>query len=401
MIERPLYLNKIRPFINRDFIKILVGIRRAGKSSLLSQIKTDLIKQGVPARQITYINFDSLEYAEIRTRHDFLELVKSLKKSGVKYYFFDEVQLVDGWDEIVSALYAEKTADIYISGSNSKLLSSELSTFLTGRYINTRISTLNFSEFIDFWKARNGKRLDTSELFKEYMMRGGFPVINAAEDTYEQGDLIVSDIYSSIVLNDIIQRKKVRNTELLSRVVKFIFDNIGNTFSANSIVDFLKNEKRIIAPETIYNYLDWLSEAFIVEKVSRYDIRGKTILKTQEKYYLGDIGLLYALNGRKDSYKNGILENIVYLELISKGYEVYIGKNQDKEIDFIAEKQGQKIYLQIALEATSKNAKEREFDAFEGIDDNYPKYVLTLEQGPGDEQNGIIKKYLPDFLLSL
>jgi predicted AAA+ superfamily ATPase len=199
----------------------------------------------------------------------------------------------------------------------------------------------------------------------------------------------------------LIERKGIRNTELLARVIRFLFDNVGNVFSAKSVADYFKSELRKVDPETVYNYIELLNEVFVIYEVKRYDVRGKAMLKTQEKYYLGDVGLLYALNGRKDSYKNGVLENIVYLELISKGYRVHIGKNGNKEIDFVAEKKGQKMYLQVALEASSAGAREREFGAFEGISDNYPKYVLTLEQGNGDEENGVVKKYLPEFLVEI
>ena len=211
----------------------------------------------------------------------------------------------------------------------------------------------------------------------------------------------MEDIYTSIIYRDLIERKGIRNTDLLARVIRFLFDNIGSVFSAKSVADYFKSELRKVDAETVYNYIELLKEVFVVYEVKRYDVRGKALLKTQEKYYLGDVGLLYALNGRKDSYKNGVLENIVYLELIAKGYEVHIGKNNDKEIDFVAEKKGQKMYLQVAVEATSKEAYEREFGAYEGILDNYPKYVLTLEDGDGDEKEGVVKKYLPEFILGL
>lgn len=401
MIKRPLYLKQIEPFIDQDFIKILVGVRRAGKSTILGQVVDIVRSRGVPDQKICHVNFDSLDFAEVRTKHDFLELVKKYNKEGVKYYFFDEVQLVEKWDEVVSALYAEKTADIYISGSNSKLLSSELSTFLTGRYINRRVFTLNFEEFIDFRKTLGDVKENVEEYFEDYRRRGGFPIVVVGDNTYEQGDQIVSDIYASIVLRDIVQRKKVRNTELLSRVVKFVFDNIGNIFSANSVTDYLKNERRTIAPETIYNYLDYLVEAFVIDKVPRYDLRGKEVLKTQEKYYLSDIGLLYAVNGRGnfDSYLSGVLENIVYHELVSHGYKVYIGKNGDKEIDFVAENKSRKMFIQVATHLDSAKVVEREYGAFENLDGDGERYVLSLDSDVTVTKNGAVPKYLPEFIL--
>lgn len=402
MINRPLYLNKIKPFIDKPLIKILVGIRRAGKSSILTQVKDILLQNSIKEEQIISINFESLEYSQVRTRDQMIELMKDLTKDGDYYYvLLDEVQLVDGWDEVVNALYADGKSDIYITGSNSKLLSSELSTFLTGRYIDIPVYPLSFSEALEFKKARNLKIKTTEAEFTDYMNKGGFPILHAYNYSLEDGDKAVEDIYTSIIYRDLIERKGIRNTELLARIIQFVFDNIGNIFSAKSVSDYFKNELRKVDPETIYNYIGLLEEVFVLYKVKRYDIRGKTLLKTQEKYYLGDVGLLYALNGRRDSYKNGVLENLVYLELISKGYNVHIGKNQDQEIDFIAEKKDQKLYIQVAVEASSPTAQEREFGAFDNIDDNYPKYVLTLENENGDNINGIIKRYLPDFLLEL
>ncbi|MBQ9016899.1 ATP-binding protein [Candidatus Saccharibacteria bacterium] len=402
MIERPLYLKQIEPFIDKPMIKILVGIRRAGKSSILKQVESILVERGVKEKQIININFEALEFSKIRVREEMIDLMTELTKGKGKYYILlDEVQLVEGWDEVVNGLLADGKSDIYITGSNSKLLSSELSTYLTGRYVEIQVYPLSFSEALEFKKAQGIEIGDLKNEFDEYMNKGGFPILHAFDYQLSDGDKAVEDIYTSIVYRDLIERKKIRNTELLGRVIEFLFDNIGNIFSAKSVSDYFKSELRKVDPETVYNYIELLKEVFVIYEVKRYDLRGKALLKTQEKYYLGDVGLLYALSGRKDSYKNGVLENLVFLELISKGYNVHIGKNQDKEIDFVAEKKGKKFYLQIAIEASSEAAREREFGAFNGIDDNYPKYVLTLENGNGDEQDGITKRYLPEFLLEL
>ncbi|MBR3415050.1 ATP-binding protein [Candidatus Saccharibacteria bacterium] len=399
MIKRPLYLDKLESYIDKPFIKVLAGVRRAGKSSLLNQVVEVLKKRGVESKQIAYINFDSIEYTDIRTKKELVELIKNLLKLKVKYFLFDEVQNVEKWDEAVSALYAEPGVDIFITGSNSKMLSSELSTFFTGRYVDIRVSTLNFEEALTFKKARGAKIGDIKDEFMEYVARGGFPSIHLTNQTRAQDDEEVSDIFNSIIYRDLVERNGIRNTELLKRVIRFTLDNLGSTMSANSISNYLKNEKLALSQETVYKYLNWLEEALIVERVQRFDIRGKEQLKTQEKYYASDVSLLYAVNGRSETYLSGVLENVVYHELIAKGYEVGIGKNGEKEIDFIAEKAHKKIYLQVAAHLDSKETSEREFGAFAGIEDNYPKYVLTLDDEWIETHQGAEQKFLPEFIL--
>lgn len=400
MIERPLYLDEIEPYIDQPLIKVLVGIRRAGKSTVLEQVKTLLSARGVEPEKIVHINFEHYSYLNVRSKADFVELISGiLAGKGRHYLLFDEIQNIEGWEEVINGVLTEKDVDIYITGSNSKLLSSELSTLLTGRFVNIRVLPLNFSEFLDFKKARGKEIGDTLTEFEDYMARGGFPLVHITDYTLEQGDKVVSDIYNSILFHDLVERKGIRNTELLSRVVKYIFDNIGNSFSAKSIVDFLKSEHRTLKPETVYNYLDWLEEVFVISRARRYDVRGKEVLRANEKIFLGDVGLLYAINGRNISTRPGILENIVYNELLSRGYTVYVGKNLEKEVDFIAEKEEKRLYLQVALTLSSEKTAEREFGAFAGIADNYPKYVLTLDRVWGEDQDGVMQKFLPDFLL--
>ena len=402
MIERKLYLDKITSYIDKPLIKVLVGIRRAGKSTLLSQVENILIARGVSPEKIVHINFENLSYLKIRDKSAFAELAEDLiKNQNKKYFLFDEIQNIDGWDEVVNGMMTEYKVDIYLTGSNSKLLSRELSTHLTGRFVNIEVFPINFSEFLTFRRNTDAEILDLKEEFRLFMERGGFPALHANNLSIEQCDDVVTDIYTSIVFRDLIERHNVRNTELLSRVVKFIFDNIGNPFSAKSISDYLKNEKRNLNPETIYNYLDWLEEAFVIRRVQRYDLRGKAVLSTNEKYYLGDIGLLYAVGGRQNSYLSGVLENIVLNELLSRGYEVNIGKNQAAEIDFIATRRSEKIYLQIAASLSEKTTIEREYSAFSGLDDNYPKYILTLDQPFGENRDGVRCVNLPEFILSL
>lgn len=401
MIKRPLYLNELISYIDKPFIKVIAGIRRAGKSSLLEQVYDELISRGVPESKIALINFDSINYTNIRTKEDFVSLAKSLLEKGAHYFLLDEVQNIENWDEVISALYAEKDTDVFITGSNSKLLSSELSTFFTGRYVDFKVYTLNFEETLEFKKALDKPLEDTATEFSLYLKKGGFPSLYVSEQTERQDDAETTDIYNSILYKDLVERKNIRNTELLSRVTKFVMDNIGSPISAKSISDYLKNEKISLSQDTIYKYLDWLEEAMIIDRVQRYDLRGKEILKTQEKYYLADIGLLYAINGRSNTYLSGVLENTVYHELISHGYKVYIGKNDDKEVDFIAEKDHSKMYLQIATHLTDKQTTEREFSALRTISDNYPKYVLTLDQDFHHSEAGIETRYLPDFILNL
>ncbi|MBR2543717.1 ATP-binding protein [Candidatus Saccharibacteria bacterium] len=401
MVRRPLYLNKLISYIDKPFIKILAGIRRSGKSSLLEQVKDELLSRGTPVDKIALINFDSIDYTHIRTKPDLVALEKSLLDRGVHYFLLDEVQNIEQWDEAISALYAEKNTDIFITGSNSKLLSSELSTFFTGRYVDLKIHTLNFSETLDFKRALNQPIKSIPEEFSSYLARGGFPSLYVSIQTEQQDDSEITDIYNSILYKDLVERKNIRNTELLSRVTRFVMDSIGSPISAKSISDYLKNEKISLSQDTIYKYLDWLEEAMIIEKVRRYDLRGKELLKTQEKYYLADIGLLYAINGRSSTYLSGVLENLVYHELVSHGYQVYIGKNDSQEIDFIAERNHQKIYLQVAAHISDKSTVEREFGALRNIQDNFPKYVLTLDQDFLHSEDGIEAKYLPEIILGL
>lgn len=401
MVIRPLYLNELMSYLDKPFIKVLAGVRRAGKSSLLEQVYDALIERGVSNDKIALINFDSIDYTNIRAKEQLVALEKDLLARGVHYFLFDEVQNIDGWDEAISALYAEKDTDIFITGSNSKLLSSELSTFFTGRYVDFRIYTLNFAEVLEFKKALNKEIGEVSAEFQSYMARGGFPSLYVSEQTEAQDDAEVTDIYNSILYRDLVERKNIRNTELLSRVTRFLLDNIGSPVSAKSISDYLKNEHLKLSQETVYKYINWLEEAMIVERVQRYDLRGKELLKTYEKYYLSDVGLLYAINGRSSTYLSGVLENIVYHELVSHGYTVAIGKNGDKEIDFVAEREHQKMYIQVAAHIDDKATALREFGAFAGIEDNYPKYILTLNQNTLHEEGGVKEQYLPEFILNL
>ena len=400
MIKRSLYLNKIIEFIDKPFVKVITGLRRSGKSSILLLLKDELKNNNVSEDQIIYINFESFSFSNIINSSDLYNYVKEkTSKSTLRHYIFlDEIQEVNEWEKAVNAFLVDLNADIYITGSNSKLLSSELATYLAGRYVEFHIFTVSFAEQFLF-KNINRDSVNIYDEFSRYLRMGGFPVLYTADYSYETAYKIVYDIYSSTILRDTVQRHGIRDVELLERVVKYVFENIGNSFSAKKVADYFKSQQRKIDINTVYNYLKALEEAFIIHRIPRYDIKGKEILKTQEKYYVGDIALLYALMGYKDRLISGILENIVMLELKRKGFNVFVGKSGLKEIDFIAEKSGQKIYIQIAYLLSEKTTIDREFAPLLEVKDNYPKYVVTMDKLWKDNIEGVMHIHIADFLL--
>ena len=400
MLNRDLYLDRIIPFIDKPFIKVITGLRRSGKSALLELIKNHLLKNEVDENNIIYLNFESLanhSYTEIIPLYTF---IKEKIISKEKYYlFFDEIQEVNQWEKVINSFLVDFNVDIYITGSNSHLLSSELATYITGRYVEFQIQTLNFNEYLDFSVAFKPDTLSNSkELFNNYLRLGGFPVIHTAVYTTESAYKIVYDIYSSAVLRDTIQRFQIRNVELLERIIRYVFDNIGNSFSAKNIADYFKSQLRKVDINTVYKYLNALESAFIINRVQRYDIKGKEILKTQEKFFLGDISFMYALMGYRDRYIGGILENIVLLDLKSKGYKVFVGKLDTKEIDFIAEKGNEKLYVQVCYLLAEQTTIDREFGVLKEIRDQYPKYVVSMDPLFEDNIDGIKHVHISDFL---
>lgn len=401
MVKRDLYLDKIRPFIDKPFIKVITGIRRCGKSTILMMIKEEILDKGIDDSNIVYINFESMLYSDIDNGKKLYSYVKDQVKNSNKYYlFFDEIQEVKDWEKAINSFLIDFDCDIYITGSNSKLLSSELATYLTGRYVEINVNTLSFGEYLDFRKQVNHiDDINTREELKRFIRLGGFPAVHTGNYDIESAYKIVSDIYSSALLRDTIQRYKIRNIELLERIVKFVFDNVGNTFSANNIAKYFKSQQRNVDINTIYNYLNALEASFIIQKVSRYDIAGKNILKTNEKFYLADQSLKYATMGYKDRAISGILENIVYLELKSRGYDIFIGKLGDTEVDFIAEKQNKKVYIQVSYVLVDESTIEREFRPLLKIKDHYPKYVVTMDDFFEDNIDGVKHVNLADFLL--
>jgi len=401
MILRENYLQQIRPLINKPFIKVLTGIRRCGKSVILTQLIDLLRKSGILDSKIIYYNFESLAHIEIDGYLKLYTEIKTKITDNERYYILlDEIQEVKEWEKAVNSLLSDSNVDIYITGSNSKLLSSELSTYIAGRYVEFEISTLSFAEYILFKETRLSKRIENIYAeFLIYIRLGGFPTIHLADYDTDTIYKIVHDIYSSVILRDTVQRYNIRNIDLLERLIKFIFENIGNRFSAKNIADYFKSQQRNIDLNTIYNYLQALEGAFIIQRISRYDIKGKEILQTNEKYFVSDVSLIYSVLGYRDRFISGILENIVLLELKRRGYKVYVGKNEDKEVDFIAEKKNEKVYIQVTYKMVEQQTIEREFGAFKSINDNYPKYVVSMDEFWNDNMEGIKHIHIADFLL--
>lgn len=395
MINRPDYINLISPFFDTPLVKILTGVRRAGKSTVLEMIKEELLKRGINRENIISRRYNEVDIDDTFSPKDmYNELKSEIKNKGRCYLFLDELQEVNGWEKAVNNLLESENTDIYVTGSNSKLLSSEISTYLSGRYVSIPVYTLSFKEYLCF-KGKTEK--DARDMFDEYLQYGGFPIIGISNFDTQSAYQIVDGIYSTVIARDIATRHKIRNIDLFNRIILFIIENVGKTFSANSIVNFLKSEKRNISAETIYNYIKWLEEGFIIYPCQRYDLQGKSILKTQEKYYLSDISLKYSKMGFDNKMISSILENIVYLEMKRRGYDVFIGKNGTKEIDFVGEKRGEKIYVQVCRELPADSS--RESDNLRDIKDHYHKYVVAKDNLAKGNDNGIQILHIAEFLL--
>ena len=400
MIERPLYLDKIMPFVDTPFVKILTGVRRCGKSTILKMIIKKLREEKhVDDEQILSYRFDSMEYEDMTTKELYLELKSKIIQSKKTYLFLDEIQEIEGWEKVVNTLASDFDVDIYITGSNSRMMSSEISTYLTGRYITFYIYTLSFEEYLTFKKSYTTLK-NLKQEFSQYVRLGGFPATHLQDYSQDEVYTIVKDIYNSTIFSDIVRRNQVKKIDQLERVVKYTFNNIGNTFSAKSISNYFKSEQRKIDNETVYSYLEKLQKAYILHKCSRYDLQGKDILKTQEKFYLADVSLRYSVLGYTVDSVAASLENIVYLELKRRGYDVYIGKIKDKEIDFVATKQNEKIYVQVTQEIKSEKTQKREYEQLLEIRDNYPKDVVMADNFAGGNYEGIKTMNIVDFLLS-
>ncbi len=394
MITRYAYLDVIKPFMDKPLVKILTGVRRCGKSTILEMVKKELLQRGILLRQIISRNYAHTQFDDWTAKEMHADLMKDIGNAGRTYLFLDEVQEVPGWEKVVNTLQEECDVDIYVTGSNSKLMSSEISTYLAGRYVSIPVYTLSFEEYLSF----KGKTdADSRTLLPDYLRYGGFPIVAVSDFDANSAYKIVEDIYAAVVTRDISKRHKIRNKELFDRVVKFIVENVGKTFSANSIVIFLKNERRVLSVETIYNYLKWLADAFIIYPCRRYDLRGKSVLKTQEKYYLSDISIKYSQMGFDAKMISAMMENVVFLEMKRRGYEVCIGKNDAKEIDFVGRRKDERVYVQVCRNLPEDS--ERETANLMDIKDHYPKYVVMLDEFAQGNDNGIRFVHLADFLL--
>ncbi len=395
MLKREMYLSRIRGFYDSDLIKILVGIRRCGKSVILKQIIKELRDKNVDESHIIYINFELIEYEELQNYKKLNEYIKEKIIDNKKYYIFlDEIQRVNKFEDVVNSLRASiENISIFITGSNSKLLSNELSTVLSGRYVLFNIYPLSYKEFIEL----TGKDGRSEETFWNFVKWGGLPNRTQFTDESNIKDYLHS-VFDSIILRDVVERLELKDTILFDLLLQYIVDTTGREFSAENVVKFLKNEGKNISTETLYKYLDALCKALMIKKIYRYDIHGKAILKTLNKYYMTDLGIAQIKNNNFEINKSFAIENIVYNELLERGYETYIGKIKNGEIDFIATKTNEKMYIQVTYLLTDENVIKREFGAFNEIKDNYPKYVLSLDKADFS-QNGIIHKNIIDWLL--
>lgn len=403
MIKRNNYINEIKKFMNKPIVKVITGMRRSGKSIILKLLSQELIENGVEKENIIEINFESLMFSELT---EFKKLYiyimeKAQELQGKVYIFLDEIQEVEHWEKAINSLMVNLDCDIYITGSNANLLSSELATYIVGRYVEIKVYPLSFKEYIEFAKVENpSQTLSNEEYFEQYLKFGGLPAIHNFDYDKDTIYQYLEDIYNSVLLKDVIARNGIRDIELLERIVLYVLDNIGNTFSAKNISDFLKSQGRKLSRETVYNYLKALENAYIISRVQRYDIKGKSILETQEKFYLTDLGLRHTKLGYRANDIAGYLENIIYLELLRRKYTVNIGKLGTKEIDFIGTLRDEKLYIQVTYLLASPETIEREFSPLKSVQDNYPKYVLSMDNLENYNIDGIIREKIIDFLLN-
>lgn len=403
MIKRDNYINEIKKFMNKPIVKVITGMRRSGKSIILKLLSQELIENGVEKKNIIEINFESLMFSELTEFKKLYTYImeKAQELQGKIYIFLDEIQEVEHWEKAINSLMVDLDCDIYITGSNANLLSSELATYIAGRYVEIKIYPLSFKEYIEFAKVENSSQtLSNEEYFEQYLKFGGLPAIHNFDYDKDTIYQYLEDIYNSVLLKDVIARNGIRDIELLERIVLYVLDNIGNTFSAKNISDFLKSQGRKLSRETVYNYLKALENAYIISRVQRYDIKGKSILETQEKFYLTDLGLRHTKLGYRANDIAGYLENIIYLELLRRKYTINIGKLGTKEIDFIGTLRDEKLYIQVSYLLASPETIEREFSPLKSVQDNYPKYVLSMDNLENYNIDGIIREKIIDFLLN-
>ena len=400
MIQRERYINNIKPFIGKDIVKVLTGIRRSGKSVMLRLIQEEIQRQGVGETQFISFNFESMENADFCTASS---LYQELKRrialiQGKVYLFFDEIQEGEQWEKCINSARVDFDCDIYITGSNAKLLSGALASYLGGRYVEFVVFPFSFEEYLESIKQEN-KDTSVTEEFKNYLEMGGMPFLVNLRYDKEASLQYLRDVYNSVLLKDVVQRNNIRDVELLERMILYFLDNVGHSFSARSISNYLKQENRKVSAETILNYIKACCDAYLFMKLRREDLQGKKILSVNEKYYSVDHGLREAILGTNTRNIDQVLENIVCVELLRRGYTVTIGKNGEKEIDFIAKKNKDKLYIQVAYLLAGSETIEREFGIYDSVRDHYPKYVLSLDE-LDMSRNGIKHLNIRDFLLS-
>lgn len=398
MINRENYMNKLLSYKDTEFIKVITGIRRCGKSSLLKLFMNKLKEENSKANVI-YMNFESFEFDKIIDYKDmYIEIKKQIKSKEKAYILLDEVQRVTNWEKCVNALSVDFNCDIYITGSNAYLLSSELSTYLSGRYIEIKMLPLSFKEFLEFSNFKSDVSMD--EKFNQYMKYGGMPGIIKLSNDYDLFDDAIRGIYNTVFMKDVIEKNKLTDASLLEKVLKFLMSNTGSLISSKKIADFLTSQGTKVTHNTILNYLEMLENAYIIYKAPRYDIKGKELLKTLEKYYIVDIGIRNSILGFRDSDYGHIIENIVFLELLNRGYTVTVGKNDSLEVDFMATNSKEKKYYQVTLSLLEENVRNREFAPLKSINDNYEKTILTLDRVYNEtSEEGIKCRNIIDFLL--
>lgn len=399
MIKREMYMSRIRPFINTDLVKVMTGIRRCGKSVMLELIKEELLQSGVNKSQFISINFEDMSYAHLQTakalNDDIIE--RANKIEGKVYLFFDEIQEVKDWEKCINSLRVSLDCDIYITGSNAKLLSGELATYLGGRYVEFVIYPFSFAEFVELYREIYPDE-PINMIFQKYVVFGGMPYLSNIRFEKTASIQYLNDWFNSVQLKDIVKRNNIRDVDLLERISAYVMANVGNTFSATSISKFFKSEKRNVAPDTILNYIKYCCDAYLFYQVKREDLQGKQILTSNEKYYIADHGIREAVFGGNMKDINLILENIVYMELLRRGYEVRVGRSGNKEIDFVCYKRDEKIYIQVTYLLASEETIQREFGVYDDIQDNFPKYVVSLDEFDMS-RDGIKHRNIGDFLL--
>jgi len=413
LLKRELYLDQIKPFIGAPLIKVLTGVRRCGKSSLLRIIESELVEMGINSDAIMFESFELYGENELSADELMAKTRKHISEFEMSYFFFDEVQLVEGWERVVNACLASGSAEIFITGSNSEMLSSELATLISGRYVEVEVRPLSLSEYGDFSQklpqlahADNFNLAETntseSEVFAQFMKFGGFPIIHYLSPKTE--DLVyraLRDIYSTVVMQDVVKRNNIRNIDLLERIIYFLMDNVGSLVSARKITDYFKSQNRKVSVDTVLTYAKSLENAYVFEKVRRFDLRGKRHLDVREKYYCVDVGMINALLGYSDTRLPGMIENILYLEFKRRGYEVFVGDFDGKEIDFVCKKEGIQFYVQATTLLTgNEKAIEREFGNLLQISDQYPKYVISIDQQWNSDIDGVMHYHLEEFLKS-